>query len=298
MSENKIIPFDCRDGFIWLDGQFVDWKDAKIHVLTHGLHYGSCVYEGQRAYSGKVFKLREHTERLYRSAAIMDFKIPFSIAEIEAATKELLLKNGLVDGYVRPVVWRGPEQMSTSARNSKIHMAIACWHWGKYFDSSASKGIKLTIADWRRPPPSSSPFEAKSSGHYMIATLSKHQAENKGFHDALMLDWRGQVAEATSANIFFTQGNTLHTPIPDCFLNGITRQTVISLARSKGYDVVERVIFPEELDKFDECFLTGTAAEITPVRSINNYEFTPDKICQDMIHSYQSLTQNKENKND
>ena len=294
MNAPKTIPFDQRDGWIWQNGQFVEWKAAKIHVLTHGLHYASCVYEGERVYAGQVFKLREHTDRLYRSAQLMDFEIPYSKEQIESATAALIDKNRIVDGYVRPVAWRGSDMISTAARGNRIHVAIACWQWPSYFDPAARMaGITMQTAAWRRPPPSSSPFEAKASGHYMIATLSKHQAENNGFHDALMLDWRGHIAEATSANVFFTQGRTLHTPVPDCFLDGITRRTVIELARGLGYEVVEGTILPHELSGFDECFITGTAAEVTPVQRIDDATFTPGEVCRSLIAAYTAAVRAK-----
>lgn len=283
------IPFDQREGVIWLDGEFVEWSRARLHVLSHGLHYASTVYEGERVYSGKIFKLREHSERLYRSAQLMDFAIPYELAELEAASVELLHRNRVVEGYLRPVAWRGSEMISTSARFNRVHVAIACWQWPSYFDPAGHMaGIRLKTAEWRRPPPSCSPFEAKASGHYQIATLSKHDAENNGFHDALMLDWRGHVAEATSANVFFVKDRTLHTPRPDCFLNGITRQTVIELARTLDYQVIERTIVPTELGDFEECFLTGTAAEITPVQSIDQHRYRPDRACRDFIAAYTS----------
>jgi branched-chain amino acid aminotransferase len=290
MSAPKTISFDQRDGWIWQDGEFVEWKSAKIHVLTHGLHYASCVYEGERVYAGQVFKLREHTDRLYRSAQLMDFEIPYSKAQIESATVALIDKSRIVDGYVRPVAWRGSDMISTAARGNRIHVAIACWQWPSYFDPAARMaGITMQTAAWRRPPPSSSPFEAKASGHYMIATLSKHEAENKGCHDALMLDWRGHVAEATSANVFFTQGRTLHTPVPDCFLDGITRRTVIGLAKDRGLKVRERAIMPEEMAGFSECFITGTAAEVTPVSEIGSYKFSIGDVTRQMMDDYAAL---------
>ncbi|WP_414448180.1 branched-chain amino acid aminotransferase [Burkholderia sp. 22PA0099] len=293
MSTTQALPFDLRDGWIWLNGEFVEWKSANIHVLNHGLHYASCVYEGERVYDGRVFKLRAHTDRLFRSAELMDFAIPYSREQIETVTAELLQRNGIADGYVRPVAWRGSEMISTSARKNSIKMAIACWQWPSYFDPAARMaGITMQTAAWRRPPPASSPYEAKASGHYMIATLSKHQAEENGFHDALMLDWRGHVAEATSANVFFTQGNRIHTPVADCFLNGITRQTVIALARALDYEVIERTILPEELGAFEECFITGTAAEVTPVRRIDAHDFVPGKICQTLIEAYSAAVRN------
>ncbi|TBW34000.1 branched-chain amino acid aminotransferase [Azotobacter chroococcum] len=285
-----LVPFDKREGWIWLDGEFVQWADARIHVLTHGLHYASCVYEGERAYGGRVFKLREHTQRLLRSATTLDMRMPFSLLDIERASEELLERNGVEDGYLRPVVWRGSEQISTSARASSIHMAIACWSWPSYYDEAArAQGIRLKTAVWRRPPPSCSPYEAKASSHYMIATLCKHDAEAKGFDDALMLDWRGHIAEATSANIFLAAGGVLFTPPPDCFLDGITRRTVIELARARGLSVIERPITPDELPKFDECFLTGTAAEVCPVRQIDDVLFKPADIGLELMRVYARL---------
>ncbi|QJP71469.1 branched-chain amino acid aminotransferase [Burkholderia glumae] len=290
MPSPHTLPFDQRDGQIWFDGEFVEWKHAKIHVLTHGLHYASCVYEGERVYAGQVFRLREHTERLYRSARTLDFALPYTPEQIEAATAELIERNGIVEGYVRPVAWRGSEQISTSARASRIHVAIACWSWPSYFDPAAKqRGITLETAVWRRPPPSASPFAAKASSHYMIATLCKHHAEEHGFHDALMLDWRGHVAEATSANVFFVRDGVLHTPVPDCFLDGITRQTVIGLARERGLRVIERTVLPEELGSFSECFLTGTAAEVCPVGRIDAHAFTPSAITFDLMAAYSAL---------
>jgi len=287
MTTAGLIPFDRREGTIWLDGEFVDWKSARIHVLTHGLHYASCVYEGERVYDRKVFRLREHTDRLFRSAEVMDFAIPYPKEQIEAVTERLIAENGIVDGYVRPAAWRGSEMISTAARNSSIHVAIACWRWPSYFDPAARmEGIRMQTAVWRRPPPTSSPHEAKAAGHYMIATLSKHQAERNGYHDALLLDWRGQIAEATSANIFFAKGRTLHTPVPDCFLDGITRKAVIGLARQRGFEVVERAILPSEMVDFDECFITGTAAEVCPVRQIDDCRFRPGDTCKELIEAF------------
>ncbi|MEX3954672.1 branched-chain amino acid aminotransferase [Trinickia sp. EG282A] len=287
MTTAPNVPFDQREGTIWLDGRFVEWKSARIHVLTHGLHYASCVYEGERVYSGSVFRLRAHTDRLYRSAQMLDFAIPYAKEELEAATVELIERNEIVNGYVRPIAWRGSEQISTSARATRIHVALACWSWPSYFDPAAKeKGIALQTAIWRRPPPVSSPYEAKASSHYMIATLCKHQAEANGFHDALMLDWRGQIAEATSANIFFVRDGVLHTPTPDCFLDGITRRTVIDLARERGIEVVERPMFPDELDSFSECFLTGTAAEVCPVGRIDAHAYQPSTITFDLMGAY------------
>ena len=284
--------FDNREGKIWLNGKLIDWKKANIHVLNHGLHYASTVFEGERAYNGKVFKSKEHTERLFNAAKTMDMKIPYTIDDILHAKDELLRSNSLSDAYVRPIVWRGSEMMAVSAQTTKINVSIASWAWPSYFDPDQKmKGIKLDIANWRRPDPATAPVHVKAAGLYMICTLSKHEAEAKGYSDALMLDWRGQVAEATGANIFFKMpdGN-LHTPIADCFLDGITRKTVIFLASELGIKTIERVIMPEEMKEAEECFLTGTAAEVTPVSSIGDiYEFTPGEISFNLIESYSKL---------
>jgi branched-chain amino acid aminotransferase len=281
------VPMDQRDGWIWMDGKMVPWKDAKIHVLTHGLHYASSVFEGQRAYGGVVFKLRQHTERLIASAKWLDFEIPYSADQIDAAARQVLEANKLTDAYIRPVAWRGSEEMGVAARGNTVHLAIAAWVWPSYFSVEEKlKGIRLTWAKWKRPSPETIPSEAKAAGLYMICTLSKHQAMDAGYADALMLDYRGLVAEATGANIFLIKGDEIHTPTPDCFLNGITRQTAMELARAHGYKVVERHIRPEELGHFDECFLTGTAAEITPVSEIGEYRFTPGTACQTLIDAY------------
>jgi len=282
------LPFDDRDGFIWLDGKLVPWREAKIHVLTHGLHYGSSVFEGERVYDGKVFKLREHSQRLIDSAATLGFqKMPYSVEEIDAATMETLAANGISNGYVRPVAWRGSEMMGVSAQNTHTRLAIATWTWPSYFTPEARmRGIRLTFAAWKRPHPETAPTQAKAAGLYMICTMSKHKAESEGYEDALMLDWRGQVAEATGANVFFIINGEIHTPLPDCFLNGITRQTVIGLARAQGITVVERAILPEEMAQASECFLTGTAAEITPVSEIGSYRFTPGEVTRTMIAAY------------
>jgi branched-chain amino acid aminotransferase len=285
-----LLPFDDRDGWLWMDGEFVPWRDAKVHVLTHGLHYGSAVFEGQRIYGGEVFKLTTHTERLFNSARILDMTIPFSVADIDAACKEMVGKAGLEDAYMRPIVWRGSEQLSVAAQRAHIHVAIAVWPWPSYFDPEQKKrGIRLDHAIYRRPAPNTAPFEAKAAGLYMIATLSKHAAEAKGYSDAMMLDWRGNVAEATGANIFFARDGALHTPTPDCFLNGITRQTVIGLARDKGIEVVERRITPDELPTFTECFLTGSAAEVTPVGEIGEHRFTPGNLSLALADDYTRL---------
>ena len=265
--------YDDRDGWIWLDGKLVPWREANVHVLTHALHYASAVFEGQRAYNGTIFALSQHSQRLINSAALLGFDLPWSVAEIDAACNEVLKANNLTDGYVRPVAWRGSEQMGVAAQRTKPHMAIAAWDWGAYFGAASEKGLRLDIAPWRRPAPYTAPVHAKASGLYMIATMSKHAAEARGYNDALMFDWRGQVAEATGANIFFVRDGELHTPTPDCFLNGITRRTVIGLAERRGIKVTERVIWPEELASFEQCFLTGSAAEVTPVVEAGPWNF-------------------------
>ena len=288
------IPFDQRDGFIWQDGEFVAWKDAKVHVLTHGLHYASAVFEGERAYGGEIFKLTEHTERLHESAQILGFEIPYSVEEIDNACRELLKKQGFEDAYVRPIAWRGSESLGVSAQNNRIHLAIAIWQWPSYFSPEEKmKGIRLDIAEYCRPDPRTAPSRSKAAGLYMICTISKHAAEAKGYADALMLDWRGQVAEATGANVFFVKDGALHTPKPDCFLDGITRRTIIDLAKRRGLEVVERVIMPEELADFSECFLCGTAAEVTPVSEIGKYHFTPGGITSLLMQDYVNEVQPK-----
>jgi branched-chain amino acid aminotransferase len=281
------VPFDQLDGLIWMDGEFVRWADAKVHVLTHGLHYASAVFEGERAYGGEIFKLREHTERLHESARILGFRIPYSAAEIDDACRTLLDRQGLKEAYVRPIAWRGSEQMGVSAQNSRIHCAIAMWPWPNYFDEAQKlKGLRLDLAEYRRPDPQTAPSRAKAAGLYMICTISRHAAEAKGYADAMMLDWRGQVAEATSANIFFVKDGRLHTPRADCFLDGITRRTVIDLAHARGLEVSERAIMPEELDGFEQCFLTGTAAEVSPVSEIGPYRFEVGDITRMLMHAY------------
>lgn len=286
----SIIPFDDRDGVIWMDGAMVPWREANIHVLTHGLHYGSCVFEGERVYNGSVFKLTEHSERLAKSAELLGFTLPFSVAEIDEATRAVVKAHNLTDGYVRPVAWRGSEMMGVSAQQSRIRVAIAVWQWPSYFSPEARMaGIKLQWSEWRRPAPDTAPTKAKAAGLYMICTLSKHKAENEGFHDALMLDYRGLVAEATGANFFMVQDGRIHTPTPDCFLDGITRRTVIDLARRNGIEVIERAIRPEELKQADEIFLTGTAAEVTPVGLIGDLTFTPGRVCRTLIDAYDAL---------
>ncbi len=286
-----IIPFDDRDGTIWFDGRLVPWRDAKIHVLSHALHYASCVFEGERVYGGKVFKLREHSERLLNSAKLLGFEIPVSLDDLSDATNEVVKAQGIVDGYVRPVAWRGAEQMGVSAQATKIHVAIAAWEWPAYFSPEARlKGIRMTISKWARPAPNTAPTASKAAGLYMICTLSKHAAEAAGYEDALMLDYRGRIAEATGANVFLAIDGELHTPTPDCFLDGITRRTVIGLARKRQIKVVERAIMPDELAKAQEVFLTGTAAEVTPVSEIDKYHFTPGAICKQMIDDFDKTT--------
>ena len=286
-----LIPFDDRDGSIWMDGEIVPWRDAKAHTLSHGLHYASLVFEGERSYGGKIFKGREHTERLRMSANILDFDLPISNDQLDEAKQLVIAANGIGDGYVRAYCWRGSEMMAVSAQKTTAHLAIAAWEWPSYFDPETKmKGITLDIANWKRPSPESAPVHAKAAGLYMICTLAKHEAERKGFQDALMMDYRGYVAEATGANIFFVDGNgKMHTPIADCFLNGITRKSVIEMAKSMQIEVIERHINPEELGMMDQCFLTGTAAEVTPVSVIGNYQFTPGEICRKMVDGYSRL---------
>ena len=289
-----IIPFDDRDGWIWMDGHFVPWRDAKVHVLTHGLHYGSCVFEGERLYNGKIFKLTEHTRRLFRSAEILEMEIPFTVEEIDAACVETVARMGFTDAYIRPVAWRGPEQMGVAAQATKTHVAIAAWEWPSYFDPETKRrGIRMMHAPYARPAPNAAPTEAKAAGLYMICTLSKHAAERAGYADAMMLDYRGYVAEATGANIFFVKDGVIHTPLADCFLNGLTRQTVIDLARSRGFDVIERHIQPEEMTGFTECFITGSAAEVTPVAEIGDFRFTPGNISLSLMDDYSQLVRGK-----
>jgi branched-chain amino acid aminotransferase len=284
-----LVPYDDRDGEIWFDGALVPWRDAKLHVLTHGLHYASAVFEGERAYGGNIFKLRAHTERLARSAEILGFKIPYSADQIDAACKQVVAANGLTDAYVRPIAWRGSEMLAVAAQQTKIHFAIATWPWPNLFGEDRMKGVRLAMASWKRPHPETAPTASKTAGLYAIGTLAKHDAEAKGFNDALMLDWRGHVSEATGANIFFVMDGELHTPTPDCFLNGITRRTIMSLARGHQMKVVERTILPEEMPKASEVFLAGTAAEVTPVRQIGELNFTPSKITETLLRDYEHL---------
>ena len=289
----NIDSMENREGFIWFDGELIEWNKAQLHLLSHGLHYASSVFEGERSYSGKIFKLKEHTERLFDSAKQLDLRVPFSIQEINDACYQTLEKNDLSDAYVRPIIWRGAETMGVSAPNSKIHCAIAVWEWPSYFNPEEKlKGIRLTLSGWKRPSPETIPCQAKAAGLYMICTLSKQEAESKGYDDALMLDWRGQVAEATGANIFFMKEKELHTPMPDCFLNGITRRTVIDIAKEKGFEVIERKIELEELDNFKQCFITGTAAEVTPVSVIDDYPFFVGNEIKELSDAYIDLVNN------
>ena len=279
--------FDDRDGWIWLDGRMTEWRDARVHILTHALHYASAVFEGERAYSGQIFKSAEHSRRLRESARILDFELPWSVAEIEAAKAEVLKRNGLTDAYVRPIAWRGSEMMGVSAQHNAIHLGIAAWQWPSYFDpAQGMKGIRLDFAEYRRPDPATAPSLAKASGLYMICTISKHRAERRGYSDALMLDWQGRVAETTGANVFFVSDRAIHTPTADCFLAGITRATVIDLARRRGLEVIERRITPDELHAFSECFITGTAAEVTPVGEIGPHVYKPGAITTTLIDAY------------
>ena len=288
-------PYDKRSGKIWFNGKTVDWADANIHILNHGLHYASCVFEGERVYDCEIFKLEEHTERLFYSAKRMGIKVPYSKEEINDACKNIVNIQKVKNGYVRPVIWRGSEMMAISAQKTKIHVAVAAWEWGSYFDPNLKlKGIKLDISKWKRPSPDTIPWDTKASGLYMICTLSKHEAEKKGFTDSLMLDYQGNIAEATGANIFFkNKSGELHTPIPDSFLNGITRRCVIDIAKSKGIKILERKIKPEEMSDFVGCFLTGTAAEVTPVSQIDKYNFTVCNVIKDLSESYQALVRKK-----
>ncbi len=289
--------FDDRDGWIWLDGKLVPWREANVHVLTHALHYASSVFEGQRIYSGEIFKLSEHSARLRRSAELLGFELPWSVAEIDAACREVMAANDMADGYMRPVAWRGSEQMGVAAQRTKPHMAIACWPWGAYFGEEAiRRGLKLDISPWRRPAPYTAPTASKAAGLYMICTLAKHAAADKGYDDALMFDWRGQVAEATGANAFFVRDGAIHTPTPDCFLDGITRRTVIDLARRRGIEVVERAIWPEELESFEQFFLTGSAAEVTPVSAAGPWRFEVGALTMQLRQDYLDLVNRRTNR--
>ncbi len=288
----SVLPFDQRDGWIWFDGALVPWQEAKLHVLSHGLHYASSVFEGERAYGGAIFKSTQHSERFRRSAELLDFTIPYSVAELDAAKATVVARNGIPDVYVRPVAWRGSEMMAVAAQNATVHVAIATWAWPSMFDvEQKMKGIRLDIAEWRRPDPKTAPSASKAAGLYMIATMSKHAAERKGYADALMLDWQGRVAECTGANVFFTQDGALHTPIADCFLDGLTRQTVIGLARHRGIEVVERRIMPDELGSFSECFICGTGAEVTPVSEIGPHTYRPGNLSRTLVEDYSAAVQ-------
>ncbi len=288
MAEQR--NFDDRDGWIWMDGQLVPWREANVHVLTHALHYASSVFEGQRAYNGTIFKLTEHSQRLRNSASLLGFELPWSVEQIDAACIEVLEANKMSDAYMRPVAWRGSEQMGVSPKGTEPHLAIACWYWGKYFDEAkAAKGIRLDMAPWRRPAPYTAPVHSKAAGLYMIASLSKSQADARGFDDALMLDWRGQVAEATGANAFFVREGKIYTPTPDCFLDGITRRTVIDLARLRGIEVIEKAIWPEELESFEQFFLTGSAAEVTAVQSAGPWSFEVGDLTRQLQADYDAL---------
>jgi branched-chain amino acid aminotransferase len=288
MAEQR--NFDDRDGWIWMDGSLRPWREANVHVLTHALHYASSVFEGQRAYNGAIFKLSEHSARLRNSASLLGFELPWSVDEIDAACVQVLEANGMTDAYMRPVAWRGSEQMGVSPKGTQPHLAIACWHWGKYFDEAkAAKGIRLDIAPWRRPAPYTAPVHSKAAGLYMIASLSKAHADARGYDDALMLDWRGQVAEATGANAFFIRDGVIHTPTPDCFLDGITRRTLIDLARQRGIEVVERAIWPEELESFQQFFVTGSAAEVTLVQSAGPWSFEVGDLSRQLQADYDAL---------
>ncbi|MFY0678952.1 MAG: branched-chain amino acid aminotransferase [Thalassovita sp.] len=282
--------YDDRDGKIWVNGQLIEWRDAKVHILTHALHYASSVFEGERCYNGKIFKSVEHSERLKRSANLLDFEIPYSVEEIEKAKYDVLKANGWTDAYVRAIAWRGAgDDMGVAARKNDVQFAVAAWEWGNYYGDAKMKGAKLDIAKWRRPDPATIPCEAKAAGLYMICTMSKHAAEDKGCSDAMMYDYRGYVAEATGANMFFVKDGEVHTPKPDCFLNGITRQTVIGMLQERGIKVIERHIMPEELADFEQCWLTGTAAEVTPVGQIGDFKFEVGALCREISEAYEVL---------
>jgi len=281
--------FDDRDGWVWMDGEFVPHRDAKVHVLTHAMHYASAVFEGERAYGGVIFKSHEHSKRLHASANILGFKLPYSAEEIDRAKAELIKKQGFENCYVRALAWRGSEQMGVATKRDDVHVSVAAWEWGDYFKDKM-KGVRLMIAPWRRPAPDTAPCNSKAAGLYMICTLSRHAALDAGFDDAMMFDWRGQIAEGTGANIFFVRDGVLHTPTPDCFLNGLTRQAIITLARQRGIEVIERAMFPNELASFSECFLTGSAAEITPVREIAGQTYKPSAMTEQLMDDFSALT--------
>jgi branched-chain amino acid aminotransferase len=286
------VPYDDRDGWIWLDGVMTPWRDAKIHVLTHSLHYGSCVFEGERAYEGKVFRSTDHSRRLHKSAELVGYTCPVPVAELDTIKLEVMSRNGLENCYIRAFSWRGSEMMGVSAQQASIRTCVAVWHWGNYF-ADKNKGIRVTMSDWRRPSPDTIPSAAKAAGLYMICTMSKHKAEAEGFSDALMLDYRGYVAELTGANVFLIRDGAIHTPTPDCFLNGLTRQTVIELARARGFEVIERHITPDELSSFSECFITGSAAEVTPVAEMAGHHYTPGNITGALADDYSLLVRGK-----
>ena len=287
-------PYHDRDGLIWLDGHMVPWREANVHILTHALHYASAVFEGERAYDGEIFKLTEHSRRLHEGAGIMDFHIPYTVEEIDQACRDVVRVNNLSDCYVRPIAWRGSEMMGVAAQSSKIHLAIAAWNWGSYFPMEQRlKGIRMTMAKYRRPDPACAPCKAKAAGLYMICTIEKHRAERAGYSDAVMLDYRGRVAECTGANLFLIKDGAIHTPEPDCFLDGITRRTVIGLAKARGIEVIERPMMPEELGTFRECFITGTAAEVTPVSEIGAHTYKPAQICENLLNDYMAVVRPK-----
>ena len=287
-----LVPYHDRDGFIWFNGRLSPWREANLHVLSHALHYGSAVFEGERAYGGEIYKLNEHTERLFESARVLEFEVPYTVEKINTACREVVTANNLVDCYVRPIAWRGSEQMGVAAQHTKIHVAVAAWDWGSYFPMEERlKGIRICSAKYRRPDPATAPSKAKAAGLYMICTIEKHRAERLGFADALMLDYRGYVAECTGANVFLIKDGVIHTPTPDCFLDGITRRTVIGLAEKRGYEVITRVIKPDELASFSECFITGTAAEVTPVSAIDDIEYKPGTICETLLADYMAEVQ-------
>jgi branched-chain amino acid aminotransferase len=289
-----IQPYDDRDGFIWFNGELKAWRDSKVHILSHALHYASAVFEGMRVYNGEIFKLTDHSTRLHNSANILGFEIPFTVAEIDQACRDAVKVNAITDGYVRPLAWRGSEQMGVAAQATKINLAVAAWYWGAYFDPEARlKGIRLVMAEYCRPDPRTAPSRSKAAGLYMICTIEKHRAERMGYADALMLDWQGRIAEATGANVFFVKDGEIHTPLADCFLDGITRRTVIGLAKARGINVIERRIMPEEMAGFEQCFLTGSAAEVTPVSEIGDYKFTVGEITKMMMDDYSALTLGK-----
>lgn len=292
-------PFDDRDGFIWMDGEMLPWREAKIHVLTHGLHYGGCVFEGERVYGGNVFKLREHSQRLIDSANMVDMDLPMSVEEIEQASKEVLEANNIADGYLRPVAWRGTEEMAVSAQNTQIHVAFTCWEWPQYFfpKGGEDKGIALKTVKYRRPDPSTAPVHSKAAGNYAIGTMAKHEAMNAGYDDAFMLDYKGRVAESSGSNIFFIKDGVMKTPFAECFLNGITRQTVLQMAKDMGIEASEATIMPEEISSYDEVFVTGTAAEITAVGKIDDHEYEIGPLTKKMQEAYSELTrQDPQNK--